>query len=364
MVDEDLYAILKVENGLESTELEIRKAYRKRALECHPDKRPGDKEAAEEFDKIQKAYEVLSDTKGRKAYDDLLRVRKAKVEKFSQHSVKRQKMMADLYAREKAAEQEKGAEDLAKERLKRELERIRKQAAESKRRQQTGSGTTTANRAAENGSQGDGGVEISDEMRSTLKVSWTRIEGERDPYDSARLREVFEEFGPVQDVLVRAGKKKKGVALVVMSSMDAATDATGSICGDLSNPLLVLPAHTAAGDPTEGSFGYQKQTKTQTDGNPEAPHGGGGSQANRPEASTEGKGGYGTGNGGGGREKGFEDGVKSGIRWNGGPMVGSAYQDYESLTIMRMRQVAERARLAKEMQEKDKQEEEEEKLKS
>tara|TARA_B100001057_G_scaffold452570_1_gene496573 strand:+ start:848 stop:1954 length:1107 start_codon:yes stop_codon:yes gene_type:complete len=64
---EDFYQILGVSKG--SSANEIKKAYRKKAIEFHPDKNPGDKEAEANFKKAAEAYEILSDPQKKSQYD-------------------------------------------------------------------------------------------------------------------------------------------------------------------------------------------------------------------------------------------------------------------------------------------------------
>ena len=64
----DYYDILGISKGASADE--IKKAYRKQAVEWHPDKHKDNKEAAERrFKEINEAYQVLSDSEKRKAYD-------------------------------------------------------------------------------------------------------------------------------------------------------------------------------------------------------------------------------------------------------------------------------------------------------
>lgn len=65
----DYYQILGVER--KATQDEIKKAYRKLAMQYHPDRNPDDKKAEDKFKEINEAYQVLSDSKKRARYDQL-----------------------------------------------------------------------------------------------------------------------------------------------------------------------------------------------------------------------------------------------------------------------------------------------------
>jgi len=67
LMKEDYYEILGISKGASATE--IKKAYRKKAIEYHPDKNPGDSTAEENFKKAAEAYEVLGDQDKRSRYD-------------------------------------------------------------------------------------------------------------------------------------------------------------------------------------------------------------------------------------------------------------------------------------------------------
>src|SRR5688572_25513851 len=67
MAKRDYYEVLGVAKNAGADE--IKKAYRKVAIQYHPDKNPGDKAAEEKFKEAAEAYEVLSDTEKRSQYD-------------------------------------------------------------------------------------------------------------------------------------------------------------------------------------------------------------------------------------------------------------------------------------------------------
>jgi molecular chaperone DnaJ len=67
MTKRDYYEVLSVERNADGSE--IKKAYRRLAMEHHPDRNPGDKRAEERFKELAEAYEVLSNDEKRALYD-------------------------------------------------------------------------------------------------------------------------------------------------------------------------------------------------------------------------------------------------------------------------------------------------------
>lgn len=67
MAKQDYYDVLEVSKSASAEE--IKKAYRKKAIQYHPDKNPGDKDAEEKFKEAAEAYDVLSDDQKRRRYD-------------------------------------------------------------------------------------------------------------------------------------------------------------------------------------------------------------------------------------------------------------------------------------------------------
>ena len=235
----DAYSLLGIANGLEATEAEIKKSYRKLALKWHPDKNK-DKDpklVAEKFDKLQKAYDLLTDAKAREALDNLLRVQLKRENRFRKENEKRLKLVKELETKERESSQAKRQEEEAATQLQRELERLREKMSRKQHADPNGNGVSTSSSQKHNSMHPQ--FDTAGERRRSLKASWTKSSQGKD-YTVAQLKRLFEQFGPVQDVVVK-DKATKATAIVVMKDSESVRKALGSVCGDLSNPLLVVP---------------------------------------------------------------------------------------------------------------------------
>uniref|UniRef100_A0A8I3WRH3 DnaJ homolog subfamily C member 17 n=1 Tax=Callithrix jacchus TaxID=9483 RepID=A0A8I3WRH3_CALJA len=120
----DLYALLGIEE--KAADKEVKKAYRQKALSCHPDKNPDN----------PKALEVLTDAAARAAYDKVRKAKKQAAERTQKLDEKRKKVKIDLDARERQAkaqeseeeEEEEEEESRSTRTLEQEIEQLREEA--------------------------------------------------------------------------------------------------------------------------------------------------------------------------------------------------------------------------------------------
>ncbi|KAH8084350.1 DnaJ-domain-containing protein [Cristinia sonorae] len=87
---------------LESTDQEIKTAYRQRSLKVHPDRNRGNPDAARKFHELNQAYELLLDPLRRMALDAKVRLKEAQKARYAKFDKKRKDLVADLEEREQA----------------------------------------------------------------------------------------------------------------------------------------------------------------------------------------------------------------------------------------------------------------------
>ncbi|PWA14626.1 DnaJ domain-containing protein [Artemisia annua] len=215
--DIDHYLVLGLpsgEQGSRLTEEDIRKAHRSKALELHPDKRPGDQNATANFLKMQTSYQILMDGNARKLLDDLLRAKQQK------HDSKRRRLdereRASFYAFDTTAKARSEEEIIRK--FKEEVDRIRKEEVDRILKNfNSAEASTPLKKESVSGERGSAGKCANvDDMEKMLRASWENAVFE---YTAHSLREIFEAFGEFKDVVI--SKKKKGLSVIVMATKEA-----------------------------------------------------------------------------------------------------------------------------------------------
>ncbi|XP_018583166.1 dnaJ homolog subfamily C member 17 [Scleropages formosus] len=303
----DLYGLL----GLEETasEKEVKKAYRQKALTCHPDKNPDNPKAAELFHQLSQALEVLTDAAARAAYDKIRKAKKQAEERTQRLDEKRKKIKLDLEAREREAEAQSAEEVKITRTLEEEIGRLREEGSRQlqeeqrlikeqiqREREMKQYGVSTPPGAL-------GGERSDSNMTPKLKLKWKSKKDDETNggYSHEFLLSLLQKYGDVLNVLV--SRKKKGSAVVEFATFKGAELAYRNEMGLTGNPLKI----------------------SWLEGRPEA-------------TATES----------------YRQSADGSFR----PVQGSlsSERDYESVVLMRMRQAAERQRLIEEMQREDEEE--------
>lgn len=232
---EDLYALI----GAESTASvsEIKKAYRKTALKCHPDKNPDNPRAAELFQELSKALEILTDENARAAYDKVVAARKQAKERIKVYDAKRRKLKEDLEAREEAYRRTLDPTYDTKtdeERLKAEIERLQKEGSKQVEEeiafvqkqiweQLHGLSKKSENKVGE----------------FRIKIRWKiqKDDSTNGGYNDDNLHKMFSKYGDVAALVVSSAKK--GRAMVEFGDKSAAETALLAEIGLAENPLAL-----------------------------------------------------------------------------------------------------------------------------
>lgn len=238
--DIDLYGLLDV--NLEATEADIRKAYRKKALSCHPDKNPDNPKAAELFQELSKALEILLDASARSAYDRMLNAKKQAQLRTKALDSKRQKLKSELEERERRAYDEllkrksystkvKTPEEIFKEefdRLRKEGNKLVEEEQELMRQQLREETITRQNN-----------LPTWDSAKHRIKLKWKA--NKDDPtnggYSEDSLRKYLQKYGDL--VVLVMSPKNPGSALVEFKTQDGAEMAMEYEKGNLENPLTL-----------------------------------------------------------------------------------------------------------------------------
>lgn len=193
--------------------LQIKKAYRKKALECHPDKNPDNPKAGELFKELTDLIAILLDESARAAYDRLLNARKAAKLRHKELDDRRKKFKEDLESREASYFSSKESTKKDEEKLKDEIERLQKEGAklleEELKLLQEEVAQSLNQTVSKSGSE------------FKIKVEWTPCDADKCHYTKEILERIFYKYGDLEAVVCNV-KKGKGRGIVEFKEKNAA----------------------------------------------------------------------------------------------------------------------------------------------
>ncbi|KAM4829143.1 dnaJ homolog subfamily C member 17 [Thomomys bottae] len=234
----DLYALLGV--GEEAADKEVKKAYRQKALSCHPDKNPDNPRAAELFHQLSQALEVLTDAAARAAYDKVRKAKKQAAERTQKLDEKRKRVKLDLEARERQA-QAQGSEEEEESRststLEQEIARLREEGSRQLEEQQR----LIQEQIRLDREQRLRGKAENTESKGTpkLKLKWKcqKEDESQGGYSQEVLLQLLKKYGEVLNLVL--SRKKAGTAVVEFATVKAAELAIQNEVGLVNNPLKI-----------------------------------------------------------------------------------------------------------------------------
>ncbi|XP_027781195.2 dnaJ homolog subfamily C member 17 [Marmota flaviventris] len=234
----DLYALLGIEE--KAADKEVKKAYRQKALSCHPDKNPDNPRAAELFHQLSQALEVLTDAAARAAYDKVRKAKKQAAERTQKLDEKRKKVKLDLEAREQQA-QARGSEEEEESQntrtLEQEIARLREEGSRQLEEQQK----LIQEQIRQDREQRLRGKVESTECRGTpkLKLKWKckKEDESQGGYSKDVLLHLLQKYGEVLNLVLSS--KKVGTAIVEFATVKAAELAVQNEVGLVDNPLKI-----------------------------------------------------------------------------------------------------------------------------
>ncbi|XP_025928925.1 dnaJ homolog subfamily C member 17 [Apteryx rowi] len=235
----DLYGLLGV--GEKASEKEVKKAYRQKALTCHPDKNPDNPKAAEVFHQLSQALAVLTDAAARAAYDKVRKAKKQAAERTQKLDERRKKVKLDLEAREREAQTRESEEEEIRitRTLEQEIIRLREEGSRQLEEQQRliqeqirlEREQRIQGRHEGNGAEG--------KITPKLKLKWKcRKEDEtKGGYSKDVLLRILQKYGDVLNLLISS--RKTGSAVVEFATVKAAEMAVKNEVGLINNPLKI-----------------------------------------------------------------------------------------------------------------------------